>query len=43
MWEATYQIAPNGLATSFTDSELPLEYAGRFRNRYINAAGILQG
>lgn len=39
MWEATYQIAPNGLATSFTETELPLEYAARFRNRFINAAG----
>lgn len=39
MWEATYQIAPNGLATSFSETELPLEYAARFRNRFINAAG----
>lgn len=36
---ATYAIAPRGLATSFTESETPVLYARRFRNRFINAAG----
>ena len=39
MLEATYPIAPRGLATSFTESELPLDFADRFKNRFINAAG----
>lgn len=37
--EATYPIAPRGLATSFTESELPVQYSLSFRNRFINAAG----
>ena len=37
--EATYPLPPRGLATSFTESELPLEYSARFRNRFINGAG----
>lgn len=39
MLEATYPIAPRGLATSFTESELPIDFADRFKNRFINAAG----
>jgi len=38
-FEITYDIAPKGVATSFTESEIPPSYAGRFRNRYINRAG----
>lgn len=38
-FEATYPVAPQGLATSFTESETPLEYATEMRNRFINAAG----
>ena len=34
-----YPIAPRGLATSFSESELPDDYALKFRNRFINAAG----
>ncbi|MGI9405308.1 MAG: hypothetical protein ACR2O4_02960, partial [Hyphomicrobiaceae bacterium] len=37
--ETTYRLATRGLATSFTESELPLEFAAEFRNRFINAAG----
>lgn len=37
--EITYRLAGRGLATSFTESELPLEFAAEFRNRFINAAG----
>lgn len=37
--EATYAIAPKGLATSFAEAELPVQYAAVFRNRFINAAG----
>lgn len=39
MREATYSIAPRGLATSFNEVETPPEYALAFRNRFINAAG----
>ena len=35
----TYDISPRGVATSFTESELPPEFAARFRNRHINRAG----
>lgn len=35
----SYPIASKGLATSFTEAELPDEYATRFLNRFINAAG----
>ena len=34
-----YPIAPRGLATSFGESEVPIDYALAFRNRFINAAG----
>ncbi len=34
-----YPIAPKGLATSFSEAELPDDYALKFRNRFINAAG----
>ncbi len=37
--EANYPIASKGLAESFTESELPIEFALKFRNRTINAAG----
>ena len=37
--EASYPVAPRGLATSFTESEVPVQYAVKFRNRFINAAG----
>src|SRR3546814_14214265 len=37
--EANYPIAPRGRATSFTESELPVEYALEMRNRFINSAG----
>lgn len=39
MFEATYEVAPKGLATNYTESELPVEFASQFRNRFINAAG----
>ena len=35
----TYPIASRGLATSFTEAELPDTYALQFLNRFINAAG----
>ena len=34
-----YPIAPRGLATSFSEAELPDDYALTFLNRFINAAG----
>jgi len=37
--EATYQIPRFGLATSFVESEAPVTYALKFRNRFINSAG----
>lgn len=37
--EITYRLANRGLATSFTESEIPLEFAAEFSNRFINAAG----
>ena len=37
--EANYPIAPRGRATSFTESEVPVEYALEMRNRFINSAG----
>ena len=39
MGERFYDIAKRGLATNFTETEVPLDYAVRFRNRFINAAG----
>lgn len=38
-FEVSYPIAPRGRATSFTPSELPVDYALEMRNRFINAAG----
>lgn len=35
----SYPIAPKGLATSFSEAELPDEYCTSFKNRFINAAG----
>jgi len=40
--EATYPIAPRGLATSFTESDTPIQYASRFKNRFINQAGAAE-
>jgi len=37
--ERIYEVAKRGLATNFTETEIPLDYATRFRNRFINAAG----
>lgn len=37
--EATYLIAKRGLATNFTEAELPPNYASVMKNRFINAAG----
>jgi hypothetical protein len=37
--EISLPIAPRGLATSFTQSETPIQYALSFKNRFINAAG----
>lgn len=39
MRETTIRIAPRGLATSFTESELPPEYALEFKNRTIDRTG----
>jgi hypothetical protein len=39
MGERFYDIAKRGLATNFTETEIPVDYALRFRNRFINAAG----
>lgn len=37
--EVHYPIAPKGLATSFTESEMPPTYALKMRNRFINVVG----
>ncbi len=37
--EASYQIARRGFATSFNESELPPDFALKFRNRFINQVG----
>ncbi len=37
--QATYPIAPKGLATNFEETALPPDYALKFRNRFINSAG----
>ncbi|HSN23804.1 MAG TPA: hypothetical protein VLS45_06500 [Methylomicrobium sp.] len=37
--QATYPIAPKGLATSYEETSLPPDFALKFRNRFINAAG----
>lgn len=39
MRETSYRIAPRGLATSFTEAELPVEYAAEMRNCFISQAG----
>lgn len=39
MREVTYSVAARGLATSFAEAELPIQYAARFRNRFINVRG----
>lgn len=39
VFQITFDIASRGVATSFTESEIPPEFAARFRNRYINRAG----
>lgn len=39
MGERFYDIAKRGLATNFTETEIPVDYAVRFRNRFINTAG----
>ena len=39
MREVTYAIAPRGFATSFTEAELPPQFALAMKNRFINAAG----
>ena len=38
-FEAQYPIAPKGLATSFAESEVPLEYCLSLRNRFRNTSG----
>ena len=37
--EVTYRPSPRGLGTNFAESERPVEYASRIKNRFINAAG----
>src|SRR5574338_1428281 len=37
--QATYPIAPKGLATNYEETSLPPDFALKFRNRFINAAG----
>lgn len=39
MREVTYRIPQKGLATSFTEPEIPIDYLGKLRNRFINAEG----
>lgn len=39
MREITYPAALNGLATDFTRSDFPPQFAASFRNRFINASG----
>lgn len=39
MRRVTYEVPVNGLATDFTESELPLNFALRFKNRFINRLG----
>lgn len=39
MEESTYGIAPKGMATSFGDATIPVEYVLIDKNRYRNAAG----
>jgi hypothetical protein len=42
MREVTYRPAPKGLGTSFTESELPPDYAATLTNRFINSSGGLE-
>jgi hypothetical protein len=37
--ERRYEVAKRGLATNFVETELPLDYALKFRNRFVNASG----
>ncbi len=37
--EVTFQIARRGRATSYTESELPLDYCLEMKNRFINNSG----
>jgi hypothetical protein len=37
--EIQYPIPPRGLGTNFSESDLPLAFASRFRNRYLNTTG----
>lgn len=39
MREVTYSVPKLGYATSFTDSEFPITYARKLRNRFKNAEG----
>ena len=39
MRRITYDVPDKGLATDFTEVEVPLRYAQRFRNRYITRLG----
>ncbi len=40
--ESNYSIASKGLATSFAESELPIDYASIMTNGFINAAGGME-
>jgi hypothetical protein len=42
MEEISYPIPPRGLATNFSESSLPLAFASRFRNRFINVEGAAE-
>lgn len=42
MREITYRPAPKGLGTSFTESEIPPDYAATLTNRFINSSGGLE-
>ena len=35
----TFAISPKGLATAFTETEVPEDFAISLRNRFINTAG----
>lgn len=37
--EATYPVAPKGMATAFAEAELPTSYAASIKNRFLNARG----
>ena len=42
MIEVQYPVPPRGLGTNFSESDLPLAFASRFRNRYINTTGAAE-